>query len=394
MTSEGKKAWSIGVVTIGTYIINYYLRNLLSIFTPSLLETGKYTVEHIALMSSTYMLFYAIGQLINGILGDMLSPKKMIFWGNALAGLSMIAFPFVPFKFVQIALFALLGFSLSMERGPLMKIISENTVPEHARLICVFFSFAGFVGPLIVSLLAMIFEWNMAFVIAGAVAIAGAVVAFFKIADMEKKGTVIYRTSVGRSIGSVFDVFKIENFIYYRIIACLVEIACSSISFWIPTYLTENLMFDKVTANSIFSGISTARAFMPFVALYIFRILREKDAPMMYVCFVITTVFFVGMMLADNKWLSIFYLVIAMLSISCISSLLWSIYIPSLGKTGKVSSANGVLDCSGYAAAAVANILFANVMAKVSWNGVFLLWASIGVIGFVSTVIVRAKKKA
>ena len=108
MTNGGKKAWGIGIMTIGTYVINYYLRNLLSIFTPELLETGKYTVEHIALMSSVYMLFYAIGQLINGILGDMLSPKKMIFWGNALAGLSMIAFPFVPFQFVQIALFALL----------------------------------------------------------------------------------------------------------------------------------------------------------------------------------------------------------------------------------------------------------------------------------------------
>jgi sugar phosphate permease len=45
-------------------------------------------------------------------------------------------------------------------------------------------------------------------------------------------------------------------------------------------------------------------------------------------------------------------------------------------------------------AAALANLLFANVMANVGWNTVFVLWASLGVIGITSTLFVRNKKSA
>ncbi|UKI36341.1 MAG: hypothetical protein L6V93_20915 [Clostridiales bacterium] len=40
------------------------------------------------------------------------------------------------------------GFGLSMLRGPLVKTISENTIPKHARNICIGFSAAGLCGPL------------------------------------------------------------------------------------------------------------------------------------------------------------------------------------------------------------------------------------------------------
>ena len=77
------------------------------------------------------------------------------------------------------------------------------------------------------------------------------------------------------------------------------------------------------------------------------------------------------------------------MAMSCPSALLWSIYIPGLGKTGRVSSVNGILDCTGYIAAAVANILFAGIMSRAGWNTVILLWASIGVVGIIATLAVN-----
>ena len=89
--------------------------------------------------------------------------------------------------FLHILCFAILGFGLSMVRGPLMKIISENTKPNHARTICVFFSFASFAGPLIASLFAMLNDWCWAFVASGIVAIIVAVFAYFILTSMEHK---------------------------------------------------------------------------------------------------------------------------------------------------------------------------------------------------------------
>ena len=157
---EGKKAAAIGTTAISVYVANYYLRHILSVLTPTLLNTSLFTIDSIARLSSTYMLLYAAGQVANGFLGDILSPKKMASTGLFVGGLTMILFPLIPTGLLQVLAFAILGFGLSMLRGPLMKIISENTQPNHARLICVFFSFSSFAGPLIASLFAMINGWQ------------------------------------------------------------------------------------------------------------------------------------------------------------------------------------------------------------------------------------------
>lgn len=86
---ETRTAVTIGVVSIFTYVINYYLRNMLSVLNPQLLETGSYTVEFLATLSSAYMLFYAAGQLLNGFLGDTFSPKLLASLGTGIAGLSL-----------------------------------------------------------------------------------------------------------------------------------------------------------------------------------------------------------------------------------------------------------------------------------------------------------------
>ncbi|MBQ8893733.1 MAG: MFS transporter [Clostridia bacterium] len=392
MKPEIKKAWQIGVISIVSYLANYYLRNMLGVLTPEMLSEGVTTKTFAGLLSSTYMLTYAIGQLFNGVLGDMVNPKYMVLIGLGTAGAASIAFPFAALPALQIACFALMGYTLSMMRGPLVKIISENTEAAHARIICVFFSFASFAGPLCASLFAIFFSWNWAFVAAGAAAILLAFGAFFALTALEKRKIIRFSSVKSKGFGSFLRVFRIEKFGFYMLIACLVEISAIAIYFWIPTFLTEELGFEETLANTIYSGISTARAFVPFAALFIFRLIKERDILMMRISFALATLFFLLMLPANHPWLIIGLMLMALLCISCSSALLWSVYIPSLGKTGLVSSVNGILDCAGYAAAALANYIFAQILTNISWNGVILLWGGIALIGVIGTFFVRTKK--
>ena len=74
--------------------------------------------------------------------------------------------------------------------------------------------------------------------------------------------------------------------------------------------------------------------------------------------------------------------------------MVWCVYIPGLAKSGKVSSANGVLDCMGYCGAASANMLFAVVITNWGWNAALAVWAAIFVAGVVITVLPGKGKKA
>ena len=384
----------IGIVCIGTYVVNYYLRNMLSVATPELLLSGNYTETGIGLLSSVYMIFYAGGQLVNGFLGDMLPPRWMIFIGIGLGGGAVMAFPFLPYDALQIACFAVLGFGLSMVRGPLMKIISESTEPRQARLICVFFSVASFAGPLIASLFILALPTRFAFVASGAVAVLIVFVSFIVLTRMRKMGIITFRPIKTKSVSSILEVFKIENFFYYMVVAALVEISAASISFWIPTYLSTYLEFDTTTANFVFSAISVCRSCMPFIALMIFNATGERALPLMRIGFSLSATFFLITQFVHDPIANVVIMVLALMSMSLVSAMLWSIYIPGLGKTGRASSANGVLDCTGYIAAAPASLLFAAVSDVAGWGAVLLIWASIGIIGLIATFFAKKESKA
>lgn len=369
------------------------MRNVLSVLTPDMLATGMYTKEYIGLLSSVYFLLYAGGQLINGVIGDMIAPKKMVSGGLVLSGIASIAFVLLDARWFQLLCFGILGFGLSMLRGPLMKIISENTLPKYARIICVFFSAAGFLGTFIASSLALIFEWRAAFVVSGIIAWAVATAAYVLISSLEKKGMVSHRLTEKNRVSGIFEVFKLEKFVFYMFVGMLVEIATASINFWTPTYLTEQLAFSSDNANFIFSVMSVLKVTAPFIALFMLKIFSEKDVQIVKYSFLLSAIFFVLMVFAQNTWLNVLLFLAAKISVGCASAMLWSIYIPSLGKTGKVSSVNGILDCAGYISAAIANAIFGVIVDIVSWNGVIYIWSGLMLSGFAAAIIVNLNKR-
>lgn len=65
---------------------------------------------------------------------------------------------------------------------------------------------------------------------------------------------------------------------------------------------------------------------------------------------------------------------LGLVTIAFASSVLWSVYIPNQGKSGMVSTINGFLDFSGYAASAVANLIFSLSIDIIGWNGISIIW--------------------
>lgn len=383
----------VGSITIISYVANYFLRNMLGTLTPFILKSTSYTKEYLAMLSSLYMIAYAAGQLFNGVLGDFIKPKNMVLIGLIAAGAVSMVFPFVSYNIVHVMCFIVLGYGLSMVRGPLMKIISENMKPNQARITCVFFSFSSFAGPLIASLISMIFEWKTAFLAAGFLTAIIAISSYTSLTVLEKRSLISYKQMKSFKLSEMFGVFKIEGFAVYIIIACLVEIAATSISFWIPTFLNEYLSFNENKANMVFSVISLVRAIIPFVALWIYKLCGENEVVVMKMSYAVSVIAFAALLIVPKGIQTVVLLMIALAMNSLVSALLWSIYIPSLGKTGRVSSINGILDCTGYVAASAATSLFAQIVLKFSWKGLIAAWGIIPIIGLITAYISGKKLK-
>lgn len=388
------KAFKLGFVCIFTYVISYYIRNLLGVLTPAMEESGLYTKTYLASLASVYMIVYAAGQLFNGIIGDYVKPKYMVAAGLFVSSAGLFLFSCCGYGVAGVIGFGTVGFGLSMLRGPLVKVISENTLPKYARVCCVFLSFASFAGPLLAGLAAMAMKWHTVFVFSAFALFIMAVFSFTMLTVFEKRGMVVpleKKTEGKRGRIDIAALFKLPNFVPYLIVAMVVEIAAASINYWMPSYFGESLNMSKDASNMTFSVIATLRSLCPFISLFIFRLFKERDILIIRIFFSLSAILLLCVYFVEAVWLNILLFTVALMCSSVSSATLWSIYIPSLGKSGKVSSANGVIDCTGYVAASVFNVAVVPIMENFGWGGTIISWSLIMVVGVLGTVF--AKKR-
>ena len=76
-------------------------------------------------------------------------------------------------------------------------------------------------------------------------------------------------------------------------------------------------------------------------------------------------------------------LILALTASAGASTMMFSVYCPSLKHTGMVSAATGFLDFVSYAAAALANQLFSGMVTGTGWGRLILIWAGLMACGIV-----------
>ncbi len=392
---EKIKAFDIGLICITSYLCTYVVRHLLSVYNPELTgEGGILTATQTATLSSVYMIVYAIGQLLNGSIGDYVKPKFMGLIGLSIGGFSLLGFAFINSFVFKIILYGLMGFGLSMLRGPLVRVISENSLPAYARIACMFFSFVSVFGTFVASILSTVFNYKTGYIICGMFALIMAVFCFFGITLLEKKGYVktVNKPKYERKFSDFFAVFKLDRFTFFIFINVVVEISATAITHWLTLYLTEGLNFSNEVSTFIYSGISLFRAFCSFLSLILFRLSKYNDIRVMRIMFLCSFLLFAGVFFVKVSVINVICLLLALMCISISSALVWSVYIPSLGSTGHVSSANGTLDCVGYFGAAGVQMIFTLVYENFSWTGMVISWGAVALLGFIISLFGKKTK--
>ena len=197
LNSSVKNAIVIGSICSFTYLAVYVVRNVLSAVSPQMLESGVQTNESIGTLSSLFFIVYAIGQLINGIIGDKIKSKYMMSFGVILAGICTITFTFSGISIkLSYVIYGATGFFLSMIYGPMTKLIAENTEPRHATRCSLGYTFSSLLGSPAAGILAAFLVWQGVFCSSGALLIITGILCFIILTRLEKKGIIQYNKFV------------------------------------------------------------------------------------------------------------------------------------------------------------------------------------------------------
>ena len=389
---EVRNAFIIGFISSVAYMFCYFARNILSVMSPEIVETTTLTVEYIGTLSTVNMFSYAIGQLINGVIGDKIKGKYLVSGGLILAGICSAIIGLFDSKVVVLIAYGMVGFFLSMFYAPLTKLIAESMHPSYAMNCCLGLTLASYLGTPMAGIVALFFDWKGAFVFAGGVLGVAGVVFYLSIHTLEKKGIVKFlRPKKSEKKGGGIRVLIENGIIKFSVVSILTGIVRTSVVFWIPTYLSQYLGFSAGISATIFTLITCLQSVSPYVTNLILyeRVLKRNMNQLLLLSFATSTISFLLMFMMHQPYLNIFFLVVALLSSGAASNAMWSIYCPSLGHTGMVSTATGYLDFLSYMAAAIANQLFANAISVIGWGKLILVWTGLMLVG----VLVSMPKK-
>lgn len=395
MNRQVKHAIYIGSLCSASYLAVYFARNILSAVTPQMVESGAFTNEYIGMVSSVYLVCYAVGQLINGVLGDKIKAKYMISFGLLFAGISNLIFSKVAVNpTAAIAVYGLTGFCLSMIYGPMTKVVAENTDPLYTPRCTLGYTFSSFVGTPMAGVVAAAFTWQTVFGISSALLVAMAVVCFAFFCLFEKKGIVRYRQyAPKKEQGGGLRILIRHRIIRFTLISIITGIVRTSVVFWLPTYISEYLGFSTGASARIFTAATLVICFTAFIAIFLYERLNYNMDRTIFVLFSTATVLFVGVYFVRQPVVNLILLVAAIMASNGSATMLYSRYCPGLLETGMVSAATGFLDFVSYVAAAASNILFANAASSIGWGNLILVWGGMTLLGILTIAIKKPRSE-
>ena len=395
ISSNARKAIYLGTLCSLAYFSVYIARNALSAATPQMLAAG-YTESYIGSVSSLFFVFYAIGQLINGWIGDHIKAKWMISGGLIFAAISNASFPYLgEYPTLAMLIFSLSGFFLSMIYGPMTKVVSENTEPLHAVRCSLGYTFAAFFGSPAAGIIASLFIWQSVFTLSSAsmLIMAAAVILCFFI--FERRGLVKSGQYKPKEKGAknIKMLFKLQ-IVKFSFVAILTGIVRTSVVFWLPTYIAQYLSFTETQATAIFTVCTLVISFTAFIAVFIYDVFGRNMQKTLLLMFVVSAVTLLLTYFVHQPILNIIFLVLAIMGANGASTMIWSCYCPSLRDTGMVSSVTGFLDFLSYMAAAIANIVFANAVTAIGWGNLILVWFGLVSLGIIVAWPFKKKNNA
>ena len=385
----------IGVLCSVSYLAVYIARNILSAVTPQMVEAG-FSEAYIGSISSIYLIMYACGQMINGLVGDKIKAKWMIGFGLLGAGVTNFIFSRIALMpTMALVVYGITGFFLSMIYGPMTKVVSENTELIYATRCSLGYTFASFFGSPAAGLLASFLAWDSVFSVGSGFLVFMALMVMLVFTVFEKRGIVKYGQYQKQEKGlkNIKVLFK-HQIVKYSLVSILTGVVRTSVVFWLPTYIAQYLDFAPEKATMLFSVATFVISFTTFISVFVYEKLGHDMDKTVLIMFSSSAVFFLLTYFVQLTALNLVFIVLAIMASNGAATMLWSRYCPSLRDTGMVSSATGFLDCLSYAAAALANLIFANAAPAIGWGNLILVWFGIVVVGVVIALPYHKMKKA
>ncbi len=171
MADANLTRWQWRIVILGwvTYAAFYLGRVNLATALPAIEADLGWSPEQTSALAGAMLWTYAVGQLVNGWLGQHVDTRRMVFFGMVGSTFVNLLFALTSSLPVMIVLWLINGFLQAMGWGPILRTLSDSLAPDERRRIAGVFGASYVVGNavtwVLTGLLLSTGHWRITFVI-------------------------------------------------------------------------------------------------------------------------------------------------------------------------------------------------------------------------------------
>lgn len=384
------------LLAVAVYMISYMTRINFGAIVSEMEQATGISKSRLSMSLTGSFVTYGLGQILCGILGDRISPKRMIACGLIMTTAMNLLLPICANEWQMLAVWCVNGFAQAFMWPPLVRLMSEQLTQEDYKVVVSKVIKGSSVGTILVYLLSPVLitvsGWKSVFLCSAACgalmlaawcwkAPAGCRAPAKKVDTRQESAGKILRTPL---VLSVMLVIVGQGMLR------------DGITTWMPSYISET--YHLGSAISILTG----------VLLPIFSIICVQLATMLYQKKLQNPLLCAGVMfgcgaacalalyfLADQSAVGSVILSSVLTGfMHGVNLLLICMLPPYFEKYGNISTVSGVLNACTYVGSAASTYGIAVLSEHVGWTQTIFLWFVVAAVGSVVCLLcIKSWKK-
>ena len=402
-TVMNKKYSRFGIIALCcmVYFVSYFSRKDFAAVMAGMITDGAIGRANAGLVGTMLFIFYGVGQLLSGYLGDKIRPKYLIMMGLSVTGMCNALMSVIP-EGAMIAVWGLNGLAQAMLWPPIVKILAhyldhDTYVTAHLAV-----TSAAHVATVLLYVFVPIclsfMSWHTVFVCAGSLAFLSmavfAIAMRFILPESAEPVSYAKKSDKAEGQGNILAILRESGI--FTVFVCIVVIGFlrDGIESWLPMLYSE--AFGKDVSEStlvsmilpVFSIVSIALV----TPLHKKGMLKNevKGTALLFALALVAAIplaFFVSM---DGAFFSVAALLLTALICGAMHGanfLLISCLPGRFARFGRAATVSGVCNSCVYIGAAISTYGIALISEMMGWSLTIASWCAILVVGIAFAAI-------
>ncbi len=390
-----KRSTLLMIICWAAYTAQYINKYSMQICIKGMIDSGLFTESFGGYVLTAMFASYALGQFVNGWLGDKFDPRYMIGTGLTGAAAMNLLMGFAGDKVAVLVIWCLNGWFCSMLWAPVVRCVAEFIPPERRSRAGASLSATSPVGLLTVYALGGIFlqisSYRYVFIASGCFGAVMAAVWFVcthKIRDHFKNYSSVAPES-GKSVSDVriggkklavllFSsgaVFGFGSIVFNGVLK-------DGVSSWTHSYLVSNYGLTESLASTLLMILPFVNLAGAFSSVRIFN--KNKNEFLTTALMFAVSAAAISLLFAVKSFSAVFAVILLAISSAAMlgaNTMLLTFLPMRFASVGRAATITGMLDTASYLSSAISGPVNGTIIENHGWDPIVTLWTVLAALG-------------